>query len=97
MESFSSPLHKNRSWDDDIGLFGLKIDWNIVRAFLKEAASTDSRQDLLYSGGNDEHDVAVFFVVLMFFVFNSYFDQIRLKVQDCLLPKHIIDQQFNSQ
>jgi hypothetical protein len=30
------------------------------------------------------------------FVFNSYFDQIRLNDRHCRLPKHIIDQQFYS-
>jgi hypothetical protein len=39
---------------------------------------------------------AVFFVVLTFFVFNSYFDKIHLNDRHCLLPKHIIDQQFYS-
>jgi hypothetical protein len=38
----------------------------------------------------------VFFIVLMFFVFNSYFDKICLNDQYCFLPKHIIDQQFYS-
>jgi hypothetical protein len=51
-ESVSSPLHKNQPWDNDIGLFGFKIVKDVVRTFLKEAASTVLPPDLLYSDGN---------------------------------------------
>jgi hypothetical protein len=57
VESISSPRHKNRPWDNDIGLFGLKIGWDIVRAFLKEAASTVLLPDLLDSSGKSNHNV----------------------------------------
>jgi hypothetical protein len=56
VEPISLPIHKNRPWDDDIGLFGLKIGWDVVRGFLKEAASTALQLDLLYSGSNGNHD-----------------------------------------
>jgi hypothetical protein len=47
VDSVSSPLQKNRPWDGDIGLFGVKIGWDVVKAFLKEAALTVSPPDLV--------------------------------------------------
>ncbi len=70
MKSVSSPRNKNRSWDDDIGLFGLKISWDVARAFLKEAALTVSPPDLLYSGDDGNHDVGGLF--RRFVVFSSF-------------------------
>jgi hypothetical protein len=70
VESVSSPLYKNWPWDDDIGLFGLKIGWDVVRAFLKEAALTVLPPDLLYSGRNGNHDVGGLFH--HFEVFSSF-------------------------
>ncbi len=70
MESVSSPRHKNRSWDDDIGLFGLKISWDVARAFLKEAALTVLPPDLLYSGGDGNHKIGGLF--RRFVVFSSF-------------------------
>jgi hypothetical protein len=61
VDSVSSPLHKNRPWDDDIGLFGLKIGWDIVKAFLKEALLTVSPPDMQYSGGDGNRDVGGLF------------------------------------
>jgi hypothetical protein len=96
VESVSSPLHKNQPWDNDIGLFGLKIVKDVVRAFLKEAALTVLPADLLYSSGNGNHDVGGLFRRFDVSVFNSYFDKICLNDKHYLLPKHIIDQQFYS-
>jgi hypothetical protein len=61
VDSVSSPLHRNRPWDDDIGLFGLKIGWDVVKAFLKEASLTVLPPDILYSGGDGNHDVGGLF------------------------------------
>jgi hypothetical protein len=44
-----------------MGLFGLKIGWDVARAFLKEAALTVLPLDLLYSGGDGNHDVCSLF------------------------------------
>jgi hypothetical protein len=55
-QSVSLSLHKNQPWDDDMGLFGLKIGWDIARGFLMEAASMASPQDLLYSSSNSNHN-----------------------------------------
>ncbi len=57
----SSPLHKNRPWGGDIGLFGLKISWDVVKAFLKEAALMVLPPDLLYSGGDGNREVGGLF------------------------------------
>jgi hypothetical protein len=70
VESVSSPRHKNRSWDDDFGLFGLKIGWDVARAFLKEAVLTVLPPDLPYSGGDGNHDVGGLF--RRFVVFLSF-------------------------
>jgi hypothetical protein len=47
VHSVSSPFHKNWPWDGDIGLFGVKIGWDVVKAFLKEAVSTVLPPDLV--------------------------------------------------
>jgi hypothetical protein len=73
----------------------LEIVEDVVRTFLKEAASTVLLPDLLYSGGDSNHDISsLFHHFHVFFIFHSYFDEICLNYQHCLLPKHIIDQQF---
>jgi hypothetical protein len=61
VDSVSSPLHKNRPWGGDIGLFGLKIGWDIVKAFLKKAPLTVLPPDLLYSGGDSNREVGSLF------------------------------------
>jgi hypothetical protein len=40
-----------------MGLFGLKISWDVARAFLTEAVLMVLPPDLLYSGGDGNHDV----------------------------------------
>jgi hypothetical protein len=40
-----------------MGLFGLKIGWDVARAFLTEAALIVLPLDLLYSGGDGNHEV----------------------------------------
>jgi hypothetical protein len=57
VDSVSLPLQKNQPWDSDIGLFGVKIGWDVVKAFLKEAALTVLPPDLVYSGGDSNGDV----------------------------------------
>jgi hypothetical protein len=44
-----------------MSLIGLKIGWEIARAFVIEAALTVSPPDLLYSGGDGNHDVGGLF------------------------------------
>jgi hypothetical protein len=39
----------------------LKISWDVVKAFLKEAALTVSPPDLLYSGGDGNREVGGLF------------------------------------
>jgi hypothetical protein len=50
-----------------MSLAGLKIGWDVARAFVMEAVLTVSPPDLLYSGGDGNHDVGNFFIVLSFF------------------------------
>jgi hypothetical protein len=38
-------------------LFGLKIGWDVAKAFLTDAALTILPLDFLYSGGDGNHDV----------------------------------------
>jgi hypothetical protein len=45
-------LYKNLSSDNNLGLFGLKISWDLARAFLMYAKLTVSLLKLLKSGGN---------------------------------------------
>jgi hypothetical protein len=47
----------------------LKIGWDVVRAFLKEAVLTVLPPDLPYSGGDGNHDVSGLF--RRFVVFSS--------------------------
>ncbi len=61
MDSNSSPLLKNRPWDGDIGHFGLKIGWDVVKTFLKEAALKVLPPDLLHSGGDGNCEVGGLF------------------------------------
>jgi hypothetical protein len=51
-EEFDAEVAVCYAWDNDIRLFGLKIVKDVVRTFLKEAASTVLPPDLLYSDGN---------------------------------------------
>jgi hypothetical protein len=37
-----SSLYGDQSWDDNPGLFGFKIDWNLARTFLNKATLTVS-------------------------------------------------------
>jgi hypothetical protein len=39
----------------------LKIGWDVARTFLKEATSTVSPPDLLYSGGDGNHNIGDLF------------------------------------
>jgi hypothetical protein len=41
-----------------MGLFSLKISWDVARAFLMEAALMVLLPDLLYSGGYSNHNVS---------------------------------------
>jgi hypothetical protein len=41
-----------------MGLFGMKIDWDVDKAFLTEAVSTVSPLGLLYSGSDRNHDIS---------------------------------------
>jgi hypothetical protein len=61
VDSISSPLHKNRPWNDGIGVFGLKIGWDVVKAFLKEALLMVLPPDVLYSSGDGNRDVGGLF------------------------------------
>ncbi len=56
-ESVSLSFHKNQPWDNGMGLLGLKIGWDVARAFLTEAALTVSPPDLRYSLGDGNYDV----------------------------------------
>jgi hypothetical protein len=77
-----------------MSLIGLKIGWDVARAFVIAAVLTVLPPDLLYRGGNGNNNVGGLFY--RFVVFNSYFDKIRLNYQHCILPLHVIDQQFYS-
>jgi hypothetical protein len=61
--SGSSSFQKISPWDDNIGLFGLKIGWDIARAFLTEAVLMILLPDFLDSGG----DSNLILVVLLVF------------------------------
>jgi hypothetical protein len=67
--SGSSSFHENWSWDDSIGLFGLKFGWEVGRAFLTEAASIPlSQEDFLYSSTNCEQDAGNPFCHFVYFL-----------------------------
>ncbi len=50
-----------------MSLIGLKIGWDVARAFMIEAALTVSQPDLLYSGGDGNHDVGRLFCSFVIF------------------------------
>jgi hypothetical protein len=47
-------LPQNWPWDNYMGLFGLKIGWDVARAFLTEAVLTVLPLDSVYSSGDRE-------------------------------------------
>jgi hypothetical protein len=49
--------HKNLPLDDNIELFGLKIGWDVARAFLTVAALVVLPPDFLYIGGDSNYDI----------------------------------------
>jgi hypothetical protein len=51
----------------------LKIGWDVVRVFLKEAALTVLPPDLLYSGGDGNHDVGGLFRRFVVFCLSQLF------------------------
>jgi hypothetical protein len=55
--SGSSFSHENLPWDDYIDLFGLKISWDVARAFLTVAALVVLPPDFLYIGNNSNHNI----------------------------------------
>jgi hypothetical protein len=52
-----------------MSLIGFKIGWDVARAFVMEAALMVLPPDLLYSGGDDNHDVGGLF--RRFVIFSS--------------------------
>jgi hypothetical protein len=90
-------LHKNRPSDDKTGLLGLKICWDLVRAFLTEAELTVLPPDLLYSCDDGNHNVSGPYCHFgHFFIFNSFDETICWKDWLGLVPKRIVNQQFYS-
>jgi hypothetical protein len=69
-ESVSLSFRKNQPWDNNMQLFGLKIGWDIARAFLAEAALTVLPPDLVYSGSGSNHNVSSRFH--LFGIFSSF-------------------------
>jgi hypothetical protein len=55
--SGSEFLHKNQSGDDKMGLFGLKINWDMAWAFLVNAALMVSLPDFPNSGSASNHNL----------------------------------------
>jgi hypothetical protein len=53
--------------DGNIGLVGLKISWDVARAFLTEAAWTVLPLDFLNASGDTNRTSAVFYVILVIF------------------------------
>ncbi len=90
-----SSFHENRPWDGNIGLVGLKIDWDVARAFLTEAAWTVLLPDLLNVGSDTNQDLGGPFRHFGYFlVFNSFGDTFCLNDQHGLDPICVVDQQF---
>ncbi len=68
-------FHKNQPWDGNVGLVGLKIGWDVVRAFLTETAWMVSPPDFLNVGSDTNQDVSgPFHHFGYFLVFNSFGD-----------------------
>jgi hypothetical protein len=65
--SGSLSSHKNLPLDDNIELFGLKIGWDVARAFLMVAALVVLPPDFLYIGGDSNHDIGGTFCQFGFF------------------------------
>jgi hypothetical protein len=73
-----------------MGLFGLKIGWDVARAFLTEAASTALSPD---TAGALATTMSVVLVIVLafFFVFNSFDDTISLNDRQGLARKCTVD------
>jgi hypothetical protein len=67
--SGSESLHKNQSEDDKMGLFGLKINWDLAWAFLVNAALMVSLPDFSNSGSDTNHNVRSPFCQFRYFFF----------------------------
>ncbi len=74
--SGSSFSHENLPWDDNIDLFGLKISWDVARAFLTVDALVVLPPDFLYIGNNSNHDIGGPFGHFSLFFFFKNFDDI---------------------
>jgi hypothetical protein len=69
-----SLAHCRNSWDDNPDLSGLKISWEIARAFVMSPVLTVLLPDFLNGGSDGNHDVAIIFVIsAIISVFNSFY------------------------
>jgi hypothetical protein len=60
-------FHENRPWDNNMGLFGLKISRDVDRASLMVALLMVSLPDFYKAGATAIMQSAVLFVILVFF------------------------------
>jgi hypothetical protein len=67
-----------------MGLFGLTIGWDAARAMVLPL-------DILYSGGDDNHNIEG-----PFHHFGNFFYLGQLCDRQGLVPKHFVNQQFYS-
>jgi hypothetical protein len=90
-------FHENRPWDDNIGLFCLKISCDVARAFLMEAALTALPPDFWNIGNDTNHEVgSPFHHFGYFFVFNRFDNIMGSNDWQGLDPVGVVDQQFYS-
>jgi hypothetical protein len=61
----ASSQYRNQTWNDNPELFGLKISWDLARAFMMEAALMVSPPDFLNSFNDSTHDVSSPFLYLL--------------------------------